>query len=271
FDIERDDRSKPYGYCWKENAKVLTVPTLTPQQSLLLCLAEKYLKSLLPAHLMQSMEGFFEQARRNLGPDSNAQLEREWKDKVRVVATSQPLRPPPIDPGIFAAVSEALYDNHWLILDYRNIAGKYTREAQVMPLGLAQQGPCLYLVCRFRGYDDDRSLALHRILSARASMDTFARPKEFDLEKYDAEGRFGFGDGRRIRLSFCIDRETGLHLTESLLSADQQVTERADDRLQISATVVDSLMLKWWLRSFGEAVSEICRDGEEIELEALGG
>jgi len=32
FEIERDDRSKPYGYCWLEQAKALAVPNLTPQE-----------------------------------------------------------------------------------------------------------------------------------------------------------------------------------------------------------------------------------------------
>jgi len=94
FEIERDDRSKPYGYRWLEQAKGLAVTNLTPQESLLLGLAEEHLKNLLPARLVKSMESFFAQARRNLGPESNAKLEREWASKVRVVATSQPLLPP---------------------------------------------------------------------------------------------------------------------------------------------------------------------------------
>jgi predicted DNA-binding transcriptional regulator YafY len=258
FEIERDERNKPYGYRWLDHARGLTLPHLTTQESLLLGLAGEYLKNLLPARLMKSMDGFFAQARRNLGPDANARLEREWPGKVRVVATSQPLLPPRIAPGVFETVSEALYGNRWLHLDYRNANGKRA-EVEVMPLGLAQQGPRLYLVCRYRGYENERSLALHRILSAKASTLTFERPKDFDLKKYDDDGRFGFGDGQRIRLTFRIDKKAGLHLTESPLSADQQAVEINGEQLEISATVVDSAMLEWWLRGFGEAVSEVRR------------
>ena len=74
FDIERDDRSKPYGYRWKENAQGLALARLTPQESLLLQLAEEHLKNLLPARLMKSMESFFAQARRNLGDGANTAL-----------------------------------------------------------------------------------------------------------------------------------------------------------------------------------------------------
>ncbi|MDE2413752.1 MAG: WYL domain-containing protein [Comamonadaceae bacterium] len=258
FEIERDDRSKPYGYRWLEQAKALAVPNLTPQESLLLQLAQEHLKHLLPPRLMKSMDGFFSQAKRNLGMESSARLEREWPGKVRVVATSQPLLPPKIAPGVFETVSDALYGNHWLQLDYRNAGGK-RKQVDVMPLGLAQQGPRLYLVCRFRGYDNERSLALHRILAAEMSTLTFDRPKEFDLKRYDDDGRFGFGEGERVRLSFCIERSAGLHLLESPLSTDQTVVEREDGRLGITATVVDSAMLEWWLRGFGGAVCDVLR------------
>lgn len=258
FEIERDDRTKPYGYRWLEQAKALAVPNLTPQESLLLQLAEDHLKNLLPARLMKSMEGFFSQAKRNLGPDSSARLEREWSSKVRVVATSQPLLPPKIVPGVFEVVSEALYSNRWLHLDYRNSEGKRNK-VEIMPLGLVQQGPRLYLVCRYRGYDNERNLALHRILSAEMSTLTFDRPKEFDLKKYDDDGRFGFGEGEKTRLTFQIEGNVGLHLLESPLSNDQQVAELDDGKLEIKATVVDSAMLEWWLRGFGDAVTDVRR------------
>jgi predicted DNA-binding transcriptional regulator YafY len=259
--IERDERSKPYGYRWVAKSQALAIPGLTPQESLLLGLAEEHLRNLLPARLMDSMKDFFDQARRNLGPDSNAKLERQWSKKVRVAATSQPLLPPRIASGVFDAVSEALYANHWLQLDYTNAEGKRaTRE--VMPLGLVQQGPALYLVCRFKGYDNERNLALHRVHSAHVSTIEFQRPKDFDLKKYDEDGRFGFGEGQRIKLSFQIDGKIGYHLQEQRLSEDQQVVELPDGRLKITATVVDSEMLAWWLRGFGEAVSRV----EKISL-----
>lgn len=267
FGIERDERSKPYGYRWQERAAGLALPNLTLQESLLLGLAEQHLRNLLPARLMKSMDAFFEQARRNLLPDGKGRLEREWPKKVRVVATSQPLLPPQIDATVFEAVSEALYADRWLELDYHNAAGKRT-QTRVMPLGLAQQGERLYLVCRFHGYNDERSLALHRIASALVTTLDFDRPKNFDLKRYDDAGRFGFGNGQRVRLSFCIDTPHGRHLKESRLSIDQQVEEVADGtRLKISATVVDSDMLNWWLRGFGTAIDEVSKVPVEPDMD----
>lgn len=259
FGIECDDRSKPHGYRWLPNAEGLALPYLSPQESLLLRLAEEHMRHLLPAKLMKSMDGFFEQARRNLGEGASVKMEREWPHKVRVVATSQPLLPPKILPDVFETVSEALYANRWLHVEYANVTGKRSK-ADVMPLGLAQQGPGMYLVCRFKGFDDDRALALHRIQSAGMSTLDFQRPKDFDLKRYDDEARFRFGNGVRIRLSFSIGLESGRHLLEMPLSTDQTVKEQKDGSLRIAATVVDSLLLEQWLRGFGEEVWNVRRN-----------
>ena len=172
-----------------------------------------------------------------------------WLKKVRVVSTTQPLLPPKIKPGVFEQVSQALFSNHWLAVEYENAVGARTK-SDVMPLGLAQQGPRLYLVCRFQGFDDERILALHRIQAARATTLGFERPKDFDFGSYDADGKFGFGEGKRIQLSFRITKEAGLHLLESPLSQDQTVKE-LEGEYEITATVVETAILDWWLRGFG--------------------
>ena len=78
------------------------------------------------------------------------------------------------------------------------------------------------------------------------------------MQGYDDDGRFGFGEGEKIQLTFRIDRGAGQHLLESPMSADQQVTEMGD-QLEFSATVVDSAMLTKWLRGFGDDVSHVRR------------
>ena len=259
FDIERDERSKPYGYSWKEQSAGLTLPTLTEQESVMLLLAQQHLSSLLPASLMKSMQGFFDQAHASLygGQSEAAQRSREWLRKVRVVNTNQPFLPPKITEGIFEAISNALYLNRWLDIAYKNAAGKQI-EARVMPLGLAQQGPRLYLVCRFEGFNNERSLALHRFINATATSYSFESPQDFDLQAYDDEGRFGISTGRWIKLSFRITKSAGLHLLETPLSADQTSIEEPEHYC-ITATVPETELLHRWLRGQGcEIDSVIC-------------
>lgn len=257
-EIECDDSSKPYRYRQSEGAQNLSLLKISPQESLLLTLAEQQLRSLLPARLMKSMNGFFSQARSQLEEDGTPQREREWLDKVRVVSTSQPLLPPKINFDVFEQVSHALYGNQWLEVDYQNAEGA-RKTAKVMPLGLAQQGPRMYLVCRFDGYENERSLALHRFISAKASTLTFERPSDFNLKQFEDDGRFGFGDGTKIRLSFRVTKAEGLHIVECPLSVDQQVVE-LDDAYAITATVVESDMLDRWLLSFGDAITKATKD-----------
>ena len=254
FDIDRDERSIPYGYEWKGQSAGFMLPALSKQESLMLMLAEQQLRPLLPPSVMQSMNGFFEQARANLAPHQNATLEKQWLQKVRVVSETQPLLPPQIAEGVLEQTSQALYNNQWLELDYTN-AKEERKQHRVMPLGLAQQGPRIYLVCRFDGYDNERSMALHRIHSAKASTLSFERP-DFDLARYDADGRFAIANGERIRLSFVIDKAPGKHLLESRLSEDQTHTE-TDSGYLITATVVQTLLLDRWLLSFGGQIQNL--------------
>ena len=94
------------------------------------------------------------------------------------------------------------------------------------------------------------------VLVAKASSSPFNRPKDFELKKYDDDGRFGVGDGKRVQLSFKISKDAGFHLLESPLSTDQVVQE-LDDKYHLQATVVESAQLHWWLRGFGDQISNI--------------
>lgn len=69
----------------------------------------------------------------------------------------------------------------------------------------------------------------------------------------------GYGDGTKIRLIFQITQSAGLHVLECPLSLDQQVVE-LESGYAITATVVDSDMLDWWLRGFGDGVTFINKE-----------
>lgn len=260
FDIERDDRSKPYGYRWKERSPGLSLPGLSPHESLLLVLAQQQLAPLLPSAVSRSLDGYFQAARRNITPQAGLTGQRardaDWLAKVRVVSQTQPLLPPKVRRQVFETVSDALYRDEWLEIRYQKPRETTARPARIMPLGLCQQGPRLFLVCRFDGYEDHRILALHRIQDARPTGLSFDRPADFDLDRYIADGKFGFGEGKRVKLSFRITRAAGEHLLETPLSTDQTV-EDLRDHLRITATVVESKHLTWWLRGFGDAVDEV--------------
>jgi predicted DNA-binding transcriptional regulator YafY len=264
FDIERDDSSRPYGYRWKEASQGLSLPGLTEQESLLMMLAEHNLRNQLPVSLMKAMQGFFDQARRNLAPglsSPSAKRAREWISKVRVVGTTLPMIPPKVSPDVFEQVSQALYNNCWLDIVYVNAQNKRT-SAKVMPLGLAQQDVRMFMPCRFEGYDNTRNLAMHRIQTATCSTLSFQRPTDFDLQTYDDDGRFAFGHGGQIAVHLWVKDELAVLLNESPLSTDQVITPHMGRHggQELKATVTDSALLVWWIRSQGNAVRVIAPD-----------
>ncbi|MDR1461773.1 MAG: WYL domain-containing protein [Azoarcus sp.] len=80
----------------------------------------------------------------------------------------------------------------------------------------------------------------------------FERPAGFDLEKYEADGHFRFGEGKSIRLVFQMCADTAYFLKETPLSRDQEIRELADGWLEICATVTDDQRWQAWLKSFDE-------------------
>ncbi|HDR1021604.1 TPA: WYL domain-containing protein [Pasteurella multocida] len=259
FKTELDcDGEKPCGYRWKENCNGLGLPILTEHQSLVLMLAKNQLASLLPPNIMASMEPFFEQAKRNLLEDDAKKAGSEWLGKVAIVPTSQPLRPAKINQEFFTKISTALYQNKMLNIRYKNPQGK-EHSAQIKPLALVQQGPSCYLVAQ---YEDNNifHLALHRFLDVEASTFTFQRPKDFNLKQYMNEARFGFGMGKKVRLTFHIDRLQGFYLLETPLSDDQKIIEENEDYYVLQATVVESAMLDGWIASYGEEIWNVKKE-----------
>ena len=114
FPIERDERSRPFGYRWFEHAQGLNLPQLTVPESVLLSLAQGQLNALLPSNLRAPLQGLWQHASLFLEHQPKAESAREWLKKVRVIPTSLPLLPPPINNDVLDCVSEALYHNHYL-------------------------------------------------------------------------------------------------------------------------------------------------------------
>ncbi|CAH8190655.1 WYL domain-containing protein [Vibrio aestuarianus] len=252
-DVDVDTRDKPFGYSRRSQ----NLLSHGPQEAVLLSLAENYLRYLLPVNLMKTLDSVFNDAKQHLFPTTSNMKERQWLRKVCFVNEGVPLLPPHIDNKIFEKVSYALFHNRYLSICYTNANLEY-KSKDVMPLGLAQQGSRLYLVCRFHGHTNERSLALHRINKVNVSTFDFTYPSDFDLERYELDGRFYFGEGNEVNLSFCITHESGYHLLETPLSL-KQCAELVDGGYQITATVIDSPQLDRWLRGFGDDVWDITK------------
>ena len=170
-----------------------------------------------------------------------------WLRKTVSVPASLPFVSARIKPGIYDAVSEALFRDSQLKLAYVNQEG-YRTEGIVSPLGLVQQESRLYLVCRFEGFDDIRHLALHRLSTAEVLAFPADRPKGFDLRQYVSNQHFNFSRGQRIRLVIEFSSDVmARNLTETPFSRKQTLVQLADGFWHLETDTDDSFLLDSWL------------------------
>lgn len=260
-----DASVRPANYWRSAKGRGLVEP-LTPEEAIGLDFVRAHLDPVLPPHAARGLNGLLDKARVALTPQStlspSAKIrlgtradpvrERAWVSKVGVAPTSMPLLPPSIDPEVSRAVSEALYEDRWLTLDYRGANGTTQRELTVMPLALMQQGPRRYLIaCRGVGAQE-RQYALHRILAARAEPTALPEQRPpFSVKEYIDSGRAGFGTGEKVAVVFHIEQDSGNHLRETPVSLDQRISIDREGWMRVSATVPDSIWFWDWLRGFG--------------------
>ena len=256
-EVEGDD-ARPIGYRRVAKSRGFDASQMAEQESLLLMLAQKQLATLLPPSLMQALEGFFAQARRELDPFGDDSLAKQWLGKVHVSSAMPQLIPPKIVDGVLDTVSHALYTNLPLRIRYCNAEGKES-DKRAKPLGLVQHNSRLYMVAQIEGYAQPLSLALNRMLKVKAGKLPFERPADFDLKRFDDMGGISFATGEEVRVSFRLTRKAAQHVMESKLTADQVGVDEGS-HVRFTAIYPDSLRLDRWLWSFGPDISDICKE-----------
>ncbi len=255
FPIVVDCRDKPFGWSWLRDASSFDLPGLTLPEALTLTLVEQHLQHHLPPNAVDALRPHFQSAARTLSAVDDAAPPRAWLDKVRSVPPQQPLLPPRMDDECQRIVYMALMQDRQLRLHYRKRdADAPTVYAAVHPLAVVQRGGLVYLVCMFGGYDDVRTIALHRVQQAEALYEPARRKPGFDVDAYIASGQFGVIAGAPITLRAVFTRAAGEHLFETPLSADQVLAPDDAGRLRLAATVPNTRSLVWWLLGFGDGV-----------------
>lgn len=251
FPLECNDKGTPHGWHWMRGAG-LDMPGLDVADALSLRLIEEYLKPLLPASLLSVLAPRFEAAERKLEQLSRTNTVAGWTDKIRVVPPTMPLLAPAVDEGVLQVIQQALLDEFQIECRYRSIDGRESVQ-RLHPLALVQRGPVGYLVATAFSYADPRLYALHRFRTAEIIEEPIVRPDGFDVDSYIATGALQFGNGKMLRLKANVGEELAAYLAETPLSEDMAIKERKDDFL-VTATVLDSWQLRWWILSQGSEI-----------------
>lgn len=258
FPLTSDERVKPFGWSWQKEAPQFSLPGMSPLQALVLNLAHTHLNPLLPAHLLEPLNPYFKQADATLRQILGKRGVSDWNKRVAVVQPTQPLLPPKVNESALAVVHEALARQRQVELLYRSHSADRRMRYRVHPLGLVFRGVVVYLVGTIGEYQDPRSLALHRIEHARMLDEAAATPKDFELRAFVNSGAFGFHESGSIDLELRIEAPAAAHLYETPLSESQTIVpDERDGWVRVSARVLDTLQLRWWLLAFGDNLEVI--------------
>ncbi|MGC9185473.1 MAG: helix-turn-helix transcriptional regulator [Thiomonas sp.] len=249
-----DDRSKPYGWSIVRNSQRRAIAGLSVDEALALAWIDRYGQGLLPQGMVQTLQPFFREAQERLRHDQRAQA---WlAHKVRVI-NARPVAPPPAaSPAVLRVVTQALYEDVQLQLDYRNAQGAQSRMT-VSPLALVSRDLNLYLVAWIARFANLRVLQVSRIRGVKVLNVAAERPVEFDIDAYLATGVFQLGgEEERVRLRFTAF--AGQPLLDAPMGRAQEVHAQGEDGLlELSAIVRVSPQFKAWLLGYGAAVTVI--------------
>lgn len=265
YGIIRDTRDSAYGYRRERTCSQFDSINLRPNECLLLRLAQEHMRYQMPGAVLKSLDFLFDAAEKELNEKGRNVKERNWLKKVCVVSSSISQIPPKILPRIFDSVSEALYEEKMLRVEYTNNEGKTTKAA-VAPLGLVQQDSRLYLICRFEHFDNVVHLALHRFKRAEVTDFPAVRPKDFDLQGYVNDRHFNFSNGAWIHwiLEFESD-QTARNLTETPFNTSQILEKGEDGIWHLEVDIQDSMLLDGWVAMWKEKAGIRRSDKQPIE------
>ena len=256
------DDFRPQGWSWQADAPQLDLPTLEPQTALVFYLAERHLQSILPASTIDYLSPWFRTALGVL--DNQGQGLSTWRNKVRILASGQPLLPPVIERNIQNVVTQALLQNKRIAVTYRPRDAQEDKTYEASPLGIVVRDQMIYLVCTLREYDDVKQLVLSRMRSAQL-LDKPARKLEgFDLDAYISKGEFDMPimAGTMIKLIAEFDKIAAHGLIERPIDVNQVIEQLNEKTVRLTAIVHDTFELRRWLLGFGAHVLVV----EPLEL-----
>jgi len=255
FPIDCIDTEKPYKWFWT-GKDTLSIPAMGQFTALTFHLAEEYLKPLLPAQSLEYLKPNFSTAVHVLD-DIDKRRTRRWLKKIRVVPRSLRLIGAPITDGIYDTVTQALYDDKQIEVTY--IASSNEKGSpntySIHPYALIHRDATTELIGKIDNDVKVRRWPLHRMQTARILGKNSVIPRNFNLDEFIESQLAHPFSGKHITLKLWISKEGfgQAHVLETRLSDDQQV-ESVDDGLIVTATVYETIELKWWLLGMGQRV-----------------
>ena len=271
FPIDRDeDLRTPLWYWYGRDA--ISIPTMGRHTALTFRLAKQLLTPLLPAVSLEYLTPSFDTAEKVLEKRGERQT-RKWINKIRVVPRGIRQNKACIRDGVMETVSQALYDDKQIEITYRATSSRSRKYKtySVTPYALLYRHTVTELVGRIEPDEEIRRWAMHRIKDASVLDSRAVIPRGFNLDDYVERNLAYPFSGDKITLKAWFREDAINHVMETKLSSDQ-VIKHVKDGVNVTATVRETVELKWWLLGLGERVKVIGPKGlrENIKNTILG-
>ncbi|MCP4501159.1 MAG: WYL domain-containing protein [Deltaproteobacteria bacterium] len=254
FPLTCDEDQKPFRWSFMENSELFQLPKMNLNTALTLRLVEEMLAKALPSSTTKHLEKYFKTAKSTLKLAEHSGY-KKWAERVKVLPRTQGLQPAQVKPKVYDAVYEALLEEKQLEVNYKGRGDGDAKLRTLHPLGLVLREGATYLVCTYFDYDDVRYLPLQRFSSAKVLNVKRKAPKDFSLASYLSTGKMGFLVGEeQITFEALVSEQLAKTLSETPLSAEQEIVDDADGRMRLQANVADTLALQGWIMSYGSHI-----------------
>jgi predicted DNA-binding transcriptional regulator YafY len=240
---------------WRKG-EVIDLQAMTPFLATTFLLAQRHLQHVMPPGLLQQMQPYFALAAKRLSGAGDPSL-RRWLEKVAILPRSLNLIPAEVDADIHAEIMRGLLEEKRLEVSYKKPRAEELGRYVLNPLALVVRGETSYLVASVvEPHEGIRHFALHRFKAAEVLPKRASTPPGFNLQRHLHDERaFEIPvQDAPIQLVALFKKERIGHLYETRLSEDQTIELQDDGREKLSATVKDSMELRWWLLGFADGV-----------------
>ena len=256
--IVSDERSQPFGWSWKKDAKGYESPAMDPIQALTFSLAAQYLEPLMPKANFKRIEAFFNRAESVLIDNEKSKLNK-WRKRVKVIPENIRFKDPKINLEVRQKLYRAVYEGIQIKTLYKKRGNETADERHMHPLGIVIKGSMHYLICMMN--EDPikpRYLPLQRFERVELLDETVKEPRNFDLKEFIHKNNLGFAHSNELYTFEAIfDKTMAYHLLETPLNDTQTIEEMDNNKLRIRARIPDTLQFEQWIMSFGSDVEVI--------------
>ena len=256
--IVSDERSQPFGWSWKKDAKGYESPAMDPIQALTFSLAAQYLEPLMPKANFKRIEAFFNRAESVLIDNEKSKLNK-WRKRVKVIPENIRFKDPKINLEVRQKLYRAVYEGIQIKTLYKKRGNETADERHMHPLGIVIKGSMHYLICMMNEDPiEPRYLPLQRFERVELLDETVKEPRNFDLKEFIHKNNLGFAHSNELYTFEAIfDKTMAYHLLETPLNDTQTIEEMDNNKLRIRARIPDTLQFEQWIMSFGSDVEVI--------------